>query len=96
MTDVWPHTQAHILISTSLLGAPPPSPRTPTPASALMIDITECCMTFAQSRPSTGRQEEEEKGMENRQMSGRGCGDLVLLMCRGLKVPHYTHSLIFS
>lgn len=54
------HTQAHILISGSLPGAPrrihPPSA---TPASALMIDITECCMTFAQSgRQRSSRMED--------------------------------------
>lgn len=32
--------------------------------SALMTDITECCMTFAQSRHRKGREGEKDEGLE--------------------------------
>ena len=53
MTDAPAHSGTHFNKHESFM---PPLP--------LMIDITECCMTFAQSRPSKGREQEEERGRE--------------------------------
>lgn len=91
MTDVWPHSQAHILISTSLLGAPHPTPLAmhPHPRFCFNDRYYRVLYDICTKQTQYPRRQEEEKGMENRQMSGRGCGDLVLLLlCTGLKVPH--------
>lgn len=73
MTDVWPHTQAHILISTSLLGAPHPTPLAMHPHPRFCFNdryyrvLYDICTKQTQYREAAGGREGDGKQTDERQ-----------------------------